>query len=626
MRRTGELVFLGAAAIAAALYALTVPDGLPWNDSTHLALAYLGEIARLPSLPHPIWGFHVQVFGGSVALSAFLAALAAGLVAVLVNRYLGWRFAASAALVWTFLPAVWNRAILGQRGVCLLAMAVVAAWVLNALLLFAFRKVRTLEPLKVNGIAAWVALGVSVMFALVSLTLHDYRLGEAASAFAGGVVEEAGERIIVMNGVCDDQVVRKANRTISLRNDEAAHTNLVAWARSEFPAETNLWVAAQVSAAAFVEAARKDHPERLYLMDGSSTTPEAWERRWEVFKPYLASGDPFVRVARRLFGCEGNAVANGILDNMDALRGERRGPPGSSSSRPPVVRTTADAWRLYRRIYEEVDPGNLSALVNMSEMIRRGCAVSVDARKRVQERLETFFSDPGNRARCREIARAAGPVRSDPELLAKMAEEAKRRIAEKIAAGEKVEVAPEILSLVEWNNEMVRLMDRGELVKAGRIARAILSNPKWSGFLPANAVMGAVASSEGDLVASEAFFRVATETTNRVATVVLNDYADTLMRLGKLDEAEKMARRAVGESDERNWLARLTLAEVLEKRIGKLWRVDVVVDGEKVERFVKIEGADRIEAEIRELVKTVLKCAPADVRERVRKAHKDFIR
>jgi len=605
------MVFWGAFALALALYAGTAPDGLPWNGSTGLALAYLGEVARLPAMPHPLWGYYVQVLGGPVALSAFAAALAAGFLGALVCRCFGWRFAVCAVLLWTFMPGVWNRAVTGERSICLVSMAVVALWTLNAVLWRILKKVRAIrkatstttdgdvvgaDEIKKSGrrnrIAGWSALGAAGVFALVSPTLHDYTLGEPASVFARGVAEAAAGRIVVLNGVLDGQMARALGsraddfRTICLRGDEDYRRRLVAWAKSAFPAETNLWVSAQVSPQAFVDSAVKRLPERFYLMNGASTTRTQWEERWRAFEPYLGSSDPFVRTARRLFGYEGNAVANAMLDGRDPK---------------------SDAWHLYRRIYDEVDPGNVSALANMCEMIRRGHVVSAEEKRKVQERFEAFLKDANNRKHMREIVRAAGPVRADPELMEELVTAAKKRIVAKIAAGEKVEFAPELLSLVEWNNEMCRLMDRNELVSAGRIARAILSNPKWRAFMPANAVMGSLSAFEGDPVASERFFRVATDTTNRVATVVLNDYADTLMHLGKLDEAEKIARRAVAQSDETVWLARLTLAEVLERQ-------DAAAKGEAAK------------GEIGALLKSVLKHAPEQVRERVRREHRGFFR
>jgi len=760
-RTVGEILFWGATAGALALYWMTAPDGLPWNPS---------------AISHPIWRYFVAMAGGNaIVLSCLAAAVSGGLIAAMVNRYLGWRLGVAAALVWIFLPGVWNRAITGERGICLAAMCVVAAWTLNAVALRVLKKARKVLAArksvpnavggdvlgapsahdekvkrgKVNRIAGWVALGAAVVFAVVSLTLHDYRYGEAASVFARGVVEAAGVRCIVLSGVCDDQIVREVEREkvkvegqgqhrnfssdsagqhskkgnpplltlasdldlscISLRNDDAYRTNLVRLVRSAFPSETNLWVAAQVSPKAFVDAAIVKYPDRFYLMNGKSTTFEAWEKRWEAFKPYLESSDPFVREARRMFGYEGNAVGNAICDGE--VRGQRSEvrqrnlaigaaaplTSGQETASPLAGQrnekgdihcltsdlgplTSSTAWQLYKRIYTEIDPGNFSALVNMSEMIRRGHAVSGEEKKKVQEKLEQFFKDANNRKHMRDIARAAGPVRADPALMEKLAAEAKRRIAAKIAAGEKVGVNPEILTLVEWNDEMCQCMDKGELAKAGRIARAILSNPKWRGFIPANAVMGSVASYEGDYVASERFFQVATDTTNKVVSADLNNYADTLMHLGKLDEAEKVARRAVNESSEKFWLARLTLAEVLEKKEeekvkaggqGQEGKIDeaalaaFAVGGVKevkkrggggqrnltsgaAEPLNGAQGQSALPAgqhnkkadvhcpppptfstssdEIRTLLKSVLKYAPEQVREKIRKDHKGYVK
>jgi len=597
-------LFWGATFAALLLYFLSAPDGLPWSGSTQWAAAYADG---LTGLPHPVWGHFVQMFAGHHVVLAWVAvSLAAGFLAALAFRFFGWRVGVGAALAWMFAPAVWNRAVTGDWQACLAAVGVFGGWLGVQVGHRVFRKVRVARRSsratgdveaappgqsgrwsKWNRRVSWGVMGAGIVFALASLTAHDYRLGEAASVYARGVVEAAGERIVVLNGVCDEQVVREVeNRggrrklsTVSLRNDDVHRARLVAAVRYAFPDETNLWTAARIGAAAFAEAAVKAHPDRFYGMDGRNTTLEAWERRWEAFKPYLECSDPFVPMGRRLFGYEGNAVANAQGDEKVA-------------------------WQLYKRIHTEIDPGNFSALVNMSEMIRRGYAVSVEEKKRLQESLEKFFKSPHRREYAREIARNAGPIRVDPAMLARLEAEAKRRVAEKIAAGETVEAAPEMLSLVEWNNEMVRAMENGDLAAAGRIARAILSNPKWTGFIPANSVMGTVSLSEGDYVASETFFRQVISATNDVPRPVLNDFADTLLHLGKLEEAESVARRAIGGADEKLWLARLTLAEVL-------------VEKRKAAKGYGGRGEEG-ETEVRALLKSVMANCPTGMRERVR--------
>jgi len=405
-------VFAGAAAFAYALYALTLPEGLPWG------------------IPETLSGTWMVV------------ALAAGLLGSLVTRYLGWRCGAAVALVFTCVPDVWNRTILGEPGMAFVASAVCGLWLLNAILLWLFRKARAARGAapaaaagatashdetknRVNGIAAWVFLGIAALYAALSILLHDYKLGEPASVFAKGVVEEAGERIVVLNRALDEQVEREVRSKseevrskdgilfVSLREDEENRTNVVAWAKREWPGETNLHLSAQVGVVAFLNAAVKAHPERFYIMNGKSTTLAGWEKRWEAFEPYLKSKDPFVPVARRLFGQEGNRVANALLDEGEKVKelgqGQERNVPSQTSAKA--------AWQLYKRIYEEIDPSNASALFNLNEMVRRGYKVGWDEKKWVTDKVDAFFRDEMNRRYIREIVEICGPVRADPAVV-----------------------------------------------------------------------------------------------------------------------------------------------------------------------------------------------------------------
>ena len=152
---------------------------------------------------------------------------------------------------------------------------------------------------------------------------------------------------------------------------------------------------------------------------------------------------------------------------------------------------------------------------------------------------------------------------------------------------------PSVEALVAWNNEMVRAMDAGDMKKAGALAREILSRPKWRTFAPANAILGTLSGMEGDVDASERFFRTVFASGAEQPTVAYNDFAETLRRLGKLDEAEKFAREAVAKSGPKGWMARLTLIQVLD-------------------------DAKKGEGEIRRLAAEAIRCAPEKVRPRFR--------
>jgi len=578
----GLFVFIGAVALAAAFYALTKPDGLPWG------------VAAIP-------------FGALGDRPLPLCVVAAGLLGALFNRYFGWKVGVAAATIWIFAPGIWNGAILGEPFAALAALGVVALFVLNAIVLWGLVKMKELKgagvrnkmegvhtrqtvlQARANRIAGWAFLALAFVFALVSISLHDYKLGEPASVYARGIVEDAGERIIVMNGILDRQIENEVKvrgegeqwKVLSLIKDDEYREEVLKWVRTEWPGETNLAVAAQVSVSAFADEAIKVHPERFYVMDGDSTTLAQWERRWAAFEPYLKSSDRFVPVARRLFAQEGNAVAN-RLQNTDR----------------------AAAWKLYGCIANEIDRNNISALVNMSEMLRKGLYTTTEKKKKdIKARIDAFLAKDRNRAHAREIVRMMGPVKEDPELEAKMREARQAQFEAMKASGQKLEFSPAYKRMKQGSDAMIDAFVAGDLEGAGAIARRILSDPQWAEWAPANAVMGVVCASKGEYVAAEKFFVTATTMTDIRPDIIMNNYADTLMHLGKLDEAEVILREGIARTGERFWPFQYTLAEVLTKK----------AKGVKDETQLAA-----IKKEVAGLVLSVMKNAPPEYQREVR--------
>jgi len=603
----GELIFWGALVFGLALYCLTSPAGLPWNGSTELALAWSGQVVELPDMPHPVWGYFVWLFGGHyVALSAVALAIAGGFIGAMTNRHFGWRFGVASALVWIMLPPVWDRAITGVRSAFVASGIVLAVWFVHASVLFFTRRARATQQaaaltaegsaqtgyhlaawrMWVNRIAARVVLGAAVLFAIVSASFHDYKLGEAASAYARVMLDEAGERMVILNGVADDQMVweearrRKGaeSRLLLFRNDLAYRAELVARVKKAWPAETNLWVAAQIGPAALADVAFRHHPDRVYMMTGKTTTLAQWEKRWAAMADYLDSSDRFISLLRRAFAFEGNTLANQLQAD-----GKLK-----------------EAWGLYWRLYTEIDPGNASSLVNLSEMLRRGYTANVEARQRIERGMKGLLREGMTAqqmwAQAHMIVAAYGPVMPDSKALAEMRARIEKRLAELEKQGAQPDLSPEWRSLIEWNNSMVHAHDMGDIDKAARIARTILSKPEWRSFIPANAIMGSVMAVEGDYVAAEMFYRVALQGQGKAAPtpVIFNDYADVLRHLGRFDEAEQYARRAVREDTTHQWLYELTLAQVLRDAKKNPDEVKSIVDG-------------------------ILKRTPIDVRKYVRK-------
>jgi len=605
----GEVIFWATLVFALALYLVSAPAGLPWNGSTELALAYGGRVAELPDMTYPVWGYFIQVFGGHfVALSAVALAIAGGLVGAMVNRYCNWRVGTAAALAFVMLPSVWDRAITGAHGAFGLFGIVLGLWLVNAIILIISRRARwnasvqgienqqkTISGfwelswrVRLNRITAWVLLGASVVFAIVSAVQHNYNVGEAASAYARVMLEEAGDRFVILNGIANDQMVWEAEkrekgsseRLIAYRNDAAYRQELLARVRHEWPTDTNLWVSVQVSAGTFAEVVVRNYPDRVYVMTGQTTTPEKWAARWEALKGYLDSGDAFVPVMRRAFAFEGNTLGN-QLQKEGKLK---------------------EAWMLYIRIFQEIDPFNSSAVVNLSEMLRRGYAVDASTRKNVEDAMAELGRElKGERAAqlAAAIVASCGPVLPDPKVIAEYRAQIARRLREMEEEGRtpKWELPAELKSLIEWNNDMLKAHDRGDIDLAARIARTILSKSEWRSFIPANAIMGSAMALEGDYVASEAFYRVAVSGKEEPPAITCNDYADTLRHLGRFDEAEQYARRAIAKTDANDWICRLTLAEILR-------------------------DAKKNPEEMKKLLIEVLKRVPMEMREEIRKDFK----
>ena len=365
--------------------------------------------------------------------------------------------------------------------------------------------------------AACALLGAAAVSAIGLAVMRGSREDEAARAYVSAMLDEAGDRFVILNGVADEQMVREEARRnreagraeadsllLQFRSDDDYRTQTVARVRREWPAETNLWVAAQIGPAVLSDALFVSHPERVYAMTGQSTTPEKWASRWAAMAPHLKSKSRFVPRIRRAFALEGNVLAN-------ALQSEGR---------------LKEAWKLHLRVYVEIDPGNASALANLDAMLRRGYRADAGSRRRV------------------ELGMAEGD-RTDA-----------------VSAP-----SPGWYTLISWNNEMIRAHGCGDIAKAAYIARKILSVPAWRAFVPANAVLGSALAQEGDYVAAEVFFRAALAGKGAAAPqpVVMNDYADTLRHLGRYAEAEAFARRAIAASGGTVPLYKLTLDQILNE-------------------------------------------------------------
>jgi len=240
----GEIIFWAVVASAIAFYGFSAPADMPW------------DAAMLPTLVRrfPVWGYFVEVFYGHyVALSIVSAAVTGGFIGVVVNGYLGWRFALAAALTWVVWPGVWNRAVTGAPELFSIMIVVFLFALVNMVALVTTERARYRLTVRIaentalalkNGLlfenasrhalyAGYLALGLSIAFAGVSISRHDYRLGRVAGAYA---------RIVT----------------------------------------------------------------------GPSQSVEEWASRWTALEPFLASRDAFIPTMRGAFAEEGLALADAL--------------------------------------------------------------------------------------------------------------------------------------------------------------------------------------------------------------------------------------------------------------------------------------------------------------------------
>lgn len=121
--------------------------------------------------------------------------------------------------------------------------------------------------------AVWGILGLSLVFAAVSMTYHDYSIGEGASVYAEEVLASCEGKWLLMSGVMDDQfyaAVRDGGRKVelvSLRRDDAYRKSLVACVKAAFPGDDELLAAAEVGSQSFIAALHRKNPSLVVLSD-----------------------------------------------------------------------------------------------------------------------------------------------------------------------------------------------------------------------------------------------------------------------------------------------------------------------------------------------------------------------
>ena len=244
------------------------------------------------------------------------------------------------------------------------------------------------------GLAVMLAFAVTVLF-----YRPDY--GRAATEFVDGAIGRLeGRKWLVSDGRLDDLLVFRLPKDIHLvtlrrLNDPKYARELAAWVAEAMGAtDDDMAVAAELGPTQFLaEWSRHGGMEsncvfltRLDPMPvkdrsklrpcGGAWRPEdrkvdasaaaaEWRRAWDRLEPLLAEGEPGAKMIRNWMTVQGNAI--GTL-----LQAEGK---------------DAEAWRVYEFAFTRMEGENLSLLVNMDGMWRRGKAGDGKNGKHASERI-----------------------------------------------------------------------------------------------------------------------------------------------------------------------------------------------------------------------------------------------
>lgn len=389
--------------------------------------------------------------------------------------------------------------------------------------------------------------------------------GRTTAAFVDDVLAELNGRTwLVSEGPLDDLFLLKKPSDVRLvtlaRNREAAYGRiLVDWANSDLGASEDLLFAAELGPQSFLDEWHKadsNFTQKVLIPAEYFATRETWRDVWEKHKDGLAEkSEPHQQYIHRLLGKIGVGFGCRLLSE-----GRKQ-----------------DAWNLFYFVVNDVDRDNLSALVNLSEVIKGGLAMSPAIKEIIEARLRSA-QERYTHERAKRVLASSGRVYVDDDM--------RRRYEELLKAAEPEPRAVRLVNAVKraGKNKDSTLRARDELRKAvddgaveiGSVSRILVSLDMALGDKKsaendaldalrhnrqdgaANALMGALRGEAGDYASAERFLRRAVRGGN-VPPTAYNDLAETLIRTGKPEEAVSFAQKAVA-AQPANWCFSETLA------------------------------------------------------------------
>ena len=374
--------------------------------------------------------------------------------------------------------------------------------------------------------------------------------GFLAERLAGYVLEDAKDaRWLVSDPFLGDALARRM-AVEGIKTPRLVHTgcNYDAVYQTNLVAETeklgysakdllNLKVAASLSVNAFAE--------ELHITETNANAVKfvwtrelwPWDRLtniWENVKDdiELASRRDSLYV-RRSFGRQAMAEAAALQD----------------------LGRTAEAAGIYLWVLKDVDRENASATINLLELLRRGFEVDSETREMIENAGQTLFNERYKVDQLQELVKMSGIV----YVPAADRRAAFDRVRPQLEAYLRYRRGVELDRHRRFNlklEEVIKTAGRDEVrMEAINVLRQERDN------VLGNGIMGTIAAFDGDYAVSELYLRRAVDSPEASAAA-FNNYAEVLRRLGRYEEAEANARKAVEIAPD-FWRAHETLADVL---------------------------------------------------------------
>ena len=498
-------------------------------------------------------------------------------------------------------PAVWVWLAVGVMPALVIAWCVRKRWLVGRKPLF-------------GALVGWAA--VVLVMGATAFTLGTLDRGRVANRIVAQVIanaEEGGKIAIASDGVLDELfffMLPERVRLISLarERDPAYGRELSDWIIKHRDTETqrtgqptglklaaqppdpaSLCPCASVFKTNIVEdlAFAAELGPRALIDEWAKLDKAGFEAKVATVANYLPTREKWDAACAELEGMRTDEPLAGYLRHLVAVCGNALGCRRIENGKLKMENAEGDreAWAIFRKIVDEVEPTNYGAYLNLLGMVERGYAAPKDEVADLTKRRQQLEKSFQRRDRMFRAARSSGRIYADPEEVEKY-EKMQRE------AAAKRELSPEAQAFVK------AVADAPKNPKSGKAAQEAIYKALREGLVgiegigghlitidlaigdvenaekdalsvlkanrhdpTANATLGSLAGIRGDYPRAERYLRRAMAT-GKASIAAKNDLAYALLQMGRLDEAEPFAREAVKAFDG-HWTFHETLAAIL---------------------------------------------------------------